>query len=195
MKENQRITVTKRMLKEGLLRLLKDEELKKIRITELCQESGVNRATFYRHYETVEDVLLDLERDIAIQMFPVSGFPTELSQVRAKMEWVCTFVKDHADIMEILFRCNAEKDMMRRVCEFYRNYVELQIRERQELRMEPDTVRSVSAFLAGGFYCLLRQWVADGMEQSPAQIADTAFRFIRWPVSEDVFNYGPLYSR
>ena len=70
MKENQRIAVTKRMLKEGLLRLLRDKELKNIRITELCAESGVNRATFYRHYEMVEDVLYELERDIAWQMLP-----------------------------------------------------------------------------------------------------------------------------
>ena len=68
MKENQRVAVTKRMLKEGLLCLLRDREMKNIRITELCVESGVNRATFYRHYETVEDVLYELERDIARQM-------------------------------------------------------------------------------------------------------------------------------
>ena len=46
MKENQRIAVTKRMLQEGLLRLLRTQPIDKIKVTELCEESGINRATF-----------------------------------------------------------------------------------------------------------------------------------------------------
>ena len=55
LKENQRMVVTKRMLKEWLLRPLDN-----IHVNELCRESGINRATFYRHYETPQDVLVSL---------------------------------------------------------------------------------------------------------------------------------------
>lgn len=48
-RENQRIAITKRLLKESLMRLLQEKELEKINITELCKDAGVNRATFYRH--------------------------------------------------------------------------------------------------------------------------------------------------
>ena len=37
---NQRVAVTKRMIKEGLMRLLGKKSLEKITITELCQEAG-----------------------------------------------------------------------------------------------------------------------------------------------------------
>ena len=47
--------MTKRMLKEWLLRPLDN-----IHVNELCRESGINRATFYRHYETPQDVLVSL---------------------------------------------------------------------------------------------------------------------------------------
>lgn len=50
MKDDQRVTLTKRLLQEGLLRLLETKEIDKINVTELCRESGINRATFYRHY-------------------------------------------------------------------------------------------------------------------------------------------------
>lgn len=183
MKENQRIAVTKRMLKEGLLRLLREKELKNIRITELCGESGVNRATFYRHYETVEDVLCELERDIARQMLPPSGMPTDLSQVRSRLEEVFSFAAEHSDILKILFRCNAEEDMMRRINDFYKHYLELHNGSGISVSVDEATGKSVAAFFAGGFYCLLRQWVDDGMEKSPAQIAEIATQLVRWPVS------------
>ena len=48
-KENQRITLTKKLLQEGLLRLLEVKTLDNISVTELCRESGINRATFYNH--------------------------------------------------------------------------------------------------------------------------------------------------
>lgn len=182
MKENQRIAVTKRMLKEGLLRLLRDKELKNIRITELCAESGVNRATFYRHYEMVEDVLYELERDIAWQMLPPSGLPTDLSQVRSRLEEVFSFVTEHSEIMKILFRCNAEWDMMRRINDFYDHYLQLHSEPNTETQIDRATGKSVVAFFAGGFYCLLRQWVDDGMEKTPAQMAQIATQLIRWPV-------------
>ena len=40
-KENQRVVVTKRLLKEGLLRLLENKNIDKINVTELCWESTV----------------------------------------------------------------------------------------------------------------------------------------------------------
>ena len=59
-KENQRITISKRMLKEGLLRCLKHTEIDKLSISDLCRESGINRATFYHHYQLPKDVLSDI---------------------------------------------------------------------------------------------------------------------------------------
>ena len=52
-KENQRIALTKKLLQEGLLRLLETKTLDKISVTVLCRESGINRATFYNHYNSL----------------------------------------------------------------------------------------------------------------------------------------------
>ena len=186
MKENQRIAVTKRMLKEGLLRLLKTEELKKIRICQLCEEAGVNRATFYRHYETVQDVLFELERDIALQMLPKGGVPTEPSQIRHRLEELFTFVKENAEVIRILIRCSAEGDMKRRFNEFYRVYVLQRIEEQREPKLDPAAAKSIVAFLAGGLYSLLRQWVEDGMPDPPGKLAAVAVSLIRLPVIEEM---------
>ena len=51
--ENQRIKLTKRLLKESLLKLLTEKNIKKISVSELCQTAGINRSTFYNHYNQV----------------------------------------------------------------------------------------------------------------------------------------------
>ena len=61
MNKNQRVMLTKRLLQEALIRLLKRKPLEKINITELCEEAGINRATFYRHYTLPGEVLYEME--------------------------------------------------------------------------------------------------------------------------------------
>ena len=73
--------------------------------------------------------------------------------------------------------------MMRRINDFYKHYLELHNGSGIGVSVDEATGKSVAAFFAGGFYCLLRQWVDDGMEKSPAQIAEIATQLVRWPVS------------
>lgn len=62
--ENQRIRVTKAMLKEALITLLEEKNIGKITIYELCDRAEVNRTTFYKYYGSQFDLLADIEKDI-----------------------------------------------------------------------------------------------------------------------------------
>ncbi len=42
---------------EALIALLEEKELEYITVKEICHQAGVNRSTFYLHYETVADLV------------------------------------------------------------------------------------------------------------------------------------------
>ena len=63
MKHDLRIAVTKKMIRDALLQLLEDTPLERITVSRLCDLSGVNRTTFYRHYQTLQDVLREQEAE------------------------------------------------------------------------------------------------------------------------------------
>ena len=42
---------------EALISLLEEKELEYITVKEICRRAGVNRSTFYLHYETISDLL------------------------------------------------------------------------------------------------------------------------------------------
>ena len=44
---------TDRVIREGLLKLLEEKPLNKITVQDLCQETEINRATFYRYYTDI----------------------------------------------------------------------------------------------------------------------------------------------
>ena len=60
--ENQRIRLSKAMLKAGLLTLLKEKPLNQISIYELCAASQINRTTFYKYYGSQTDLLKEKKR-------------------------------------------------------------------------------------------------------------------------------------
>ena len=185
MKENQRITVTKRMLREGLLRLLKTKNLDKIHINELCEESGINRATFYRHYKSPQDVLMELELEFVKQVAPLTRRPQNVKEAEKQLENACAYVYDHADIAKILFRCSTVEGLMRGINEFYCQFLELWKKESQFAPLDESVARIVIALLGGGGYCLLRQWILDDIPKTPQEIAAILCNVLRWPVPLD----------
>ena len=44
---------------EALLELLKKKDFEYITVKEICKKAGINRSTFYLHYETINDILTE----------------------------------------------------------------------------------------------------------------------------------------
>ena len=63
-KINQRVMLTKRLLKESLIKMLETENIYKISIRELCEQAGINRSTFYKYYGSQFDLLREMEEDM-----------------------------------------------------------------------------------------------------------------------------------
>ena len=55
-----RVRRTKKLLREGLTKLMKEKSIKKISVRELSDLVEINRGTFYLHYYDIHDVLSDI---------------------------------------------------------------------------------------------------------------------------------------
>ena len=47
---------TARLMNQALLILLEKKEIELITVKEICEKAGVNRSTFYLHYDTIDDL-------------------------------------------------------------------------------------------------------------------------------------------
>ncbi|MCD8299639.1 MAG: TetR/AcrR family transcriptional regulator [Clostridiales bacterium] len=87
--ENQRIRVSKAMLKSGLLTLLREKPLNQISVSELCSVSQINRTTFYKYYGSQMDLLNDVENDFLTKL------DGDLKSIIAKSENALISVLNH----------------------------------------------------------------------------------------------------
>lgn len=73
-KTDRRTIYTKNAIKDSLLELLNHSSYEKITVTALCKQSEITRATFYLHYDNIDDVLNEL-LDEALRLTELdSGF-------------------------------------------------------------------------------------------------------------------------
>lgn len=175
-KENQRIALTKRLLKEAILRLLQKKELKQITITELCGEAGINRITFYRYYEMPRDVLEEVCHDMFAQMQQELRPPESLPDFERYIEDMCTFLYARADTVLLLFHCTSSMDAYEFIQEMY-GFIMDEYSNLPELQAyDPDHIRLMTTYFGGGGYFLLRQWLTEDIQKSPKEIASLVYQ-------------------
>lgn len=66
--ENQRIRLSKTLLKNALVQLLQEKPLSKISVLEICEKAEINRTTFYKYYGSQTDLLDEIEHDFLAQL-------------------------------------------------------------------------------------------------------------------------------
>jgi len=183
MKENLRVVITKKMLKEALLRILETKDINAVKINELCLEAEVNRATFYRHYETPYDILAEIEEDMIHEMFTFNF--TSDTDVLCELKNACRYIYENKKIVKILFRCHTDVSMQRKMNDIYRHVLNAKERSIKYSAIDDDTAKIIAALVGGGCYCMLRQWIMDDIPKAPDEIAEIVFRIMRRPSQED----------
>lgn len=69
---------------EAFLELLEKKDFAYITVKEICEKAGVNRSTFYLHYETVNDLLAESARYLINQF--VAAMPHDTAEFMAKLQ-------------------------------------------------------------------------------------------------------------
>ncbi len=175
---------------EAFIRLLEKKEFEYITIKEICEEAGVNRSTFYLHYENIKDLLLE-SIDYINEQF-LSYFQSENAGIAAKIESCplkelilltpqyltpyLTYIKDH----KRLFLTAITKLSFMNYCEetyqkMFR-HVFYPIMERFDI---PVSERSyLLSFYINGMIAMVTQWLKNDCSDTIEQLMDIIVKYV-----------------
>ncbi len=110
MNKDMRFAVTERMLREGMLRCLEAKPLSKITVSDLCRESGINRSTYYNHYDSPALILKEISFEHAEKLSSIyeSRCTPRKNDDRAALEACLIYIAERKAELKILFSENAE---------------------------------------------------------------------------------------
>ncbi len=173
MKTDMRVMLTKRLLREGLLRMLERESLSKISISELCKESGINRATFYKHYDSPAGILEEIARGYGGEMIEsYEGALRAGADKEAALETCLESIYVRRDELRVLFSPNAEHSLNR----FGLAVVNENLARKRavlEANMPGDSEDHFlyAILTASAMFGLIAAWFTMGIEKTPREMS------------------------
>lgn len=164
---------SQQLLQKAFLKLLQEKPIKKIRISEVCQEAGVARPTFYAHFQTkdallkscIDDFWADLLNDFLKEVM-LSGLDNFTSHSEYKLfelwseqfkAWSsCKEVENLEGYFFISFR-----DYLRKFYEVY-----MMAHRSSDSLPNQNLAEHMINFFAGGLIAMLFNWSKTGEEPS-----------------------------
>ncbi len=92
---DRRTKYTKQVIKDTFLNLLETKDITNITVTEICNEADINRATFYRYYIDIYDLLNKVEEEFTDEL-KSSPLITDVTNYS-----IYSFTKD---VLEVLYK-------------------------------------------------------------------------------------------
>lgn len=168
---------------EALLALLEKKDLEYITVKEICHQAGVNRSTFYLHYETIAD-LVNETLEMVNQRF-LSYFPQQEEEVLGNMgsreredlvlvtrEYLLPylrFIRDNKKVYRAAFRNPSSMQAHTRYGEMKQQILS-PILERFEI---PADHRSYyMAYYVEGIIAIVKEWLRQDCSDEVEMIAD-----------------------
>ena len=170
----------------ALISLLKKKSFEYITVSEICKTAGVNRSTFYLHYETIDDLLKEAVRyllDDFLAYFTVDA-KTAVQNLNEcpcdELIFICdkyltpylTYIKDHKEVFKIALMQNkilGFEDVYKRMFENIFNPILSKFHYPKENR------QYVMMYYLNGIYAIVGEWLKNGCDKSIKEISEIIY--------------------
>lgn len=161
--ENQRV---RDQLLAALIEFAGRKDWSKVTVTELVKQAGVARASFYRNFSSVEEVV-EYGIEQVTQRYH-EDMPDGDFDSRARLEFEFRFYQEHADLVLAFHHAKAGTSLLDLI-------TDCEIEARGDMPAS-SLSRYELYFSAGAFYNVLLCWLEAGMPEPPDVMAEAFAR-------------------
>lgn len=146
---------------------MKEKEFGQIRINEITARAGVNRASFYRNFNSKEDVLHQyLHAQFDAQFVPVA-LAGQLRNTRNIFVNIFAFMKNCQQMLSVLY----DYQFSHLLLDFIKNYCG------SKLKQDNDLVYK-NTLIMGVIFRAVDEWIRRGCVETPDETANTVERHL-----------------
>ena len=162
-----RVRYTRMIIEQSFLELLQERPVSKITVTELCSKAQINRATFYKHYLDIPDLLEKLEEELFAQIQEM--FRNQAVDMEEMLLNMMNYTRREWARFMALGGDNGDPNLMMKtflIC--YENAYPL---VEQNMPGIDDTQRQMLfQFMSQGAGGILTWWIKNGMKEDPEKV-------------------------
>ncbi len=178
--KDHRVRVTKMLIRKAFTELLAIKPIQSISIKELCERAGINRGTFYAHYQDIYALRSEIEDELYTNvqstLSPLLLPDIKVTQLEITTE-IFRLLKEKSDVCTVILGEYGDKDFLVKVLELGQvvcTESNLKLYE----KATPVQIEWFYAFASSGCIGLLRKWLSEDMDTPAKEIAQMAERLI-----------------
>ncbi len=165
---------TRKMLCEALIRLVMRQPYESITIQEITDEADLNRATFYLHFGSKEELLATSMAtyydDLTKRISAITEDVPIWESVQA-IQMVFEHVEDNADLYRVLLGKQGLGMVINHMIDYTAVYTQNGVEQLCDPAKMSVPMPIVMRHFAGSLYATLSWWIQNGMPYSPAEMA------------------------
>lgn len=174
LKEDRRIRITKKAIKESIIELLQEYPISKISVTMICKSADINRSTFYSHYADQYDLLKSIQQEAiaGIRQYIVNKyFIIEQNKIAIPiLIQILEYAKANYTLFKVLLGENSDSNFQ----------TELMFLAKEKTMEEsaryngPDETESkyIEFFVISGIVSIMREWLNNECDEEPERMAE-----------------------
>jgi AcrR family transcriptional regulator len=180
-----RVQVSRKVLQDSLLALMKEKPILHISIKEICEFAGLSRATFYAYYKDQYDLLHAIEEQTLIEAeaitrkYKMTAGKTGSREITIILQDTLQFVANNSNSIQVLLSENGDSDFQKK---FFRKGIEKmsQFRESATAKSpDKEADKYDLVFVIGGMFTLVQEWLKNGMDIPVPKLAKILTKLTR----------------
>lgn len=171
--QDRRTRKTKLALKEGLLELMSEKNLKEISVRELTEKVDLNRGTFYLHYKDIYDLLEQIEKDTFAEFSKIiTSYPTGSMNGNPfpMLKDIFTFFKENSTLVTVMLGPTGDPAFVNRL----KKLIWESCFEHWQFPLNKNKTKELQYFYKytlGGCIGIIEAWLQCGLKESPDEMA------------------------
>lgn len=172
-----RVRYTKMVIKDSFVSLLKIKPIQKITVKEICTLSEINRATFYKYYCDVYDLLDKLEEELLQELLKTVRESTQRG-FKETFTLILVSIKADAELYETLFSENGDRVFPNRVFEICYQNIAMNT-DTKFKKLTSSQQKWLYHYTAKGCSGILEEWMSTGMKEPIEEIVYYANKLLQ----------------
>ena len=165
-KPGRKALKTKKLIKNALVELLQNKNLKDITVQEVAQKADISRTTFYNYYYDVYDIYEQLEKEVLAEL----GILTLNFHDNPSKDYgdeFFNYITQNPEVFKMIFSPDNTGELRYKVTAMIEGVFRLIQTEKNEVEITDKELDYFSAFWSSGCIAVIQKWVQ--MDFSPSK--------------------------
>lgn len=170
-KNNLRSQETRQRIKDALVTILQRKDILDLTVSRLCQTAHINRSTFYSHYDSIGDVMEELEKEIGVNLlsrFSPDCYDADHPFSLDNLKIVLVHIRENQTFYRAYLTQSISQNRLDwTFAQLLQHIVQPMMRRRH---VEDSATEYYFTFFRAGFVAIIQQWLKNDCRETPETI-------------------------